>query len=110
MRALMWFGLIAGLTISVLIACVPGPAPASAGALIHSPFGDAAILHVCDKQGVCCYWARSSSVISCVATRTIVIVSPGELKDERKDESSSEAEGETGSSSLENRFLRNYQL
>lgn len=116
MRAIMWVGLVAALTVSVLIACVPGPVPASVGGLpIHNPFSDqpldgVTVLHVCDKQGICCYWTHSfNSGISCVATKVIVQIYQEDPRREREDKSRSESGGEVQNRGLEARLLRDYR-
>lgn len=112
MRTLMWLGLVAATAISLLIACVPGPAPALlSNPLIHSPFSDqipdgTAILHVCDKQGICCYWTRNNSGISCVATKVIVQIFQEDPRSERENKGSSESGGKVQNGGLEARLLR----
>lgn len=90
MRTLTWLAVVGILTVSVMCACVPGPVPASVKPpFVSNPFEESGanpsgivILHACDKQGICCYWETHSHGISCVATKIIVQISPGELKDE----------------------------
>jgi hypothetical protein len=115
MRALMWLGLISATVVSLLIACVPGPAPALSQAEMH-PWPPTAHrpLKLCDEQGICCYSMYASGTISCVATRIIVIVSPGEISERRysrepetfiPSEGGPETGGEVQSRTLDSRFL-----
>lgn len=108
MRALMWFGLVASVTVSLLIACVPGPASAVdplTARVVPWPVGDTQPMRLCDDQGICCYTIWRTGSISCVATKIIVIISPGDVKDERTSQISPPTGGEVTDRALEKRFF-----
>lgn len=84
MKILLWFGLIAMIVVLWLIACTPPSPPLSHGnaKVLEYPESAHLPMRLCDENGICCYVMYTSESISCVATRIIVIVSPGEIKDE----------------------------
>lgn len=118
MKALMWLGIVGAITISLLIACVPGPATAVAHAAVQDlPAWASQPNRLCDDRGVCCYTLRSGG-ISCVATKIIII--SGEITNEGDNEfpptildrpQGYEAiSGEVASPALEARLLRDYRF
>lgn len=76
MRAILWVAIGVAAYVSFLIG-------GCSAEITDKPVSDD-ITHyrVCDDKGVCCYRLGGSNSVSCVATKVIIIVSPGVINDE----------------------------